>query len=347
MKVVIRCKNEGEVSKVKSLVSSCPNCSNIPYFCADLSEEEIMILTGEGIEVYNDTKISMCGVGLCDIKGGYITTGDVRRSINADKTGLNGSGVVIGVMDTGIDILHPDVGGNVISSIDVFGEGKEGDVMGHGTHVAGCITSIAPGAKLVSIRVFDEKGQGNLSSFIKGIDNAISQGVHIINYSGGDLDLGKIQDPLVNDLVSKHNIQMVCAAGNEHKSFVASPGSAVLSVCVGSVDNSGFKSRFSNVGNGKSFIKPDVSLFGEKILSSVSDKLDVMNCGYGVMTGTSMSTGFVTGLIAQAFQLKKFSRDELESAFSKSGSSVTKNNQLGWGVIDAVEFINSLGGTYG
>ena len=342
MKVVVRCKNSEEVIRVKSLVSSCTNCSNIPYFCADLSEEEITVLTNEGIEVYNDTKISMCSTGLCDIKGGYITTGDVRRSINADKTGLSGSGVIVGVMDTGIDIMHPDVGGSVIASIDTYGEGKEGDVMGHGTHVAGCITSIAPGARLVSIRVFDEKGQGNLSSFIKGIDAAITQKVHIINYSGGDLDLGKIQDPLVNDMTEKYGIIMISAAGNERKNVVSSPGSAIMSVCVGSVDNTGFKSGFSNTGNKNSFFKPDVSMFGEKILSSIGERMDSLNCGYGVMTGTSMSTGFVTGLIAQSFQLRKLSREQLENAFSKSGNSSMKNNVVGYGVIDAVEFINSI-----
>ena len=108
-----------------------------------------------------------------------------------DRHPLNGKGVRLAILDSGVDIEHPSLQGGVILSADLTGEGLHiaGD---HGTHVAGIVGSrsdkwpgFASGASLLNIKVFNSKQSGTRDNFLLGIDLALDNRAEIISFSGG------------------------------------------------------------------------------------------------------------------------------------------------------------------
>ena len=116
--------------------------------------------------------------------------------IEADKVwkyDINGSGVKVAVVDTGI-YPHEDLAGKIIAWKDfVNNETTPYDDNGHGTHVAGIIagneTGVAPGVSLIGVKVFNSEGYSNTSTVIEGFQWAAENGADIISYSGGALPM--------------------------------------------------------------------------------------------------------------------------------------------------------------
>ncbi len=110
---------------------------------------------------------------------------------------IDGTGVTVAVVDTGIDAEHPDLAGKVIGWADLV-NGREDpyDDHGHGTHCAGTIagsgaggiiTGVAPGADLIGIKVFSQEGSTSLSTVIEGFETAVLLGADVISFSGGTI----------------------------------------------------------------------------------------------------------------------------------------------------------------
>jgi len=130
------------------------------------------------------------------------------------NVGYNGSGIVVAVIDTGIDASHPDLQGKVIGWKDfVNNRTTPYDDNGHGTHVAGIIAStgaasdgkykgIAPGAKLVGVKVLNANGSGSVSTIIAGVDWVI-QHKDEYNISVINLSLGSSQSSDGTDALSQ------------------------------------------------------------------------------------------------------------------------------------------------
>ena len=116
--------------------------------------------------------------------------------IEADKVwkyGINGSGVKVAVVDTGI-FPHPDLANKIIAWKDFVNNITEPyDDNGHGTHVAGIIagnkTGVAPGVKLIGVKVFNKFGWTNVSTLIAGFQWAAEHGADVISYSGGAIPM--------------------------------------------------------------------------------------------------------------------------------------------------------------
>ena len=116
------------------------------------------------------------------------------HAVGADDTAFTGAGVVVAVVDTGIDASHPAFAGVTLIQKDFTGEGN-GDNNGHGTHCAGTIfgrpvngvpIGVAPGVtKAVIAKVLDANGSGSSESIVKGILWAVDQGAHVISMSVG------------------------------------------------------------------------------------------------------------------------------------------------------------------
>ena len=104
-----------------------------------------------------------------------------------------GKGVSVAVIDSGIDMDHPDLAGRVVDSVEarvdnkkvVFDPSEEGDSAGHGTACAGIIASIAPDVELHSIKVLGAGGLGDGMAFLAGLEWAIKQRYRVINLSLG------------------------------------------------------------------------------------------------------------------------------------------------------------------
>ncbi|MEU6200543.1 S8 family peptidase [Streptomyces sp. NPDC047061] len=234
------------------------------------------------------------------------------------KSGYNGKGVKIAVLDTGIDTTHPDLKDQVIESKNFSGAADATDHFGHGTHVAsiaagtgakshGKYTGVAPGAKILNGKVLDDTGSGDDSGILAGMEWAAAEGADIVNLSLGGYDTPEI-DPLeaeVNKLSTEKGILFAIAAGNEGPESIGSPGSAAAALTVGAVDGNDKLADFSSTGPAADgSIKPDVTAPGVDITAAaakgsvIDQEVGENPPGYLTISGTSMATPHVAGAAA-------------------------------------------------
>jgi len=153
--------------------------------------------------------------------------------------GSDGSGVMVAIIDSGVERDHPAVGGKLVRSVKVelaanpdddpvvLDDEDALDVVGHGTACAGIIHAIAPGADLVSVRVLGPDNRGKGIVFAAGLDWAIEHGAGVMNLSlssKSDALFGLFHD--LADRAYFANALLVCAAnnvpGNSYPSLFAS-----------------------------------------------------------------------------------------------------------------------------
>lgn len=160
---------------------------------------------------------------------------------------LTGKGVVIGMIDTGVDYKHNDLKGKVIGGYD-FLDNKEDpiDKDGHGTMVAGIIAAngaikgVAPEAKLIVYKIASGNRYVSTSEIISVMERAARDHVNILNISIGLDRIDEVIDRAVNNLVDKGIIVVTAAGNNGEKglSSINSPGSAMKAITVGATLNS-------------------------------------------------------------------------------------------------------------
>jgi len=161
------------------------------------------------------------------------------------QSGYDGSGIVISIIDTGIDLNHPDLDGQIIGGYDfVDNDEMPEDINGHGTQVAGIIASngnlkgIAPNSKILMYKVSEDGESVPSNLIIKAIEKSIEDGAHIINISLGVNQTNTKIDQAVNKAI-KNNIFVVTAAGNfgPELSTIGSPGINPNAITVGATFN--------------------------------------------------------------------------------------------------------------
>ncbi len=244
--------------------------------------------------------------------------------INAESLLNKGTGVGVAVIDTGIELSHPDLKANIIANKNCLSSTRNGnDDNGHGTHVAGTIAAlnngigvvgVAPEAKLIAVKVLNRNGSGTWSSVICGIDwvtaNAIKYKIKVANMSLGgsgvsDNNCGYTNnDPLHKAICRSRDagITYVVAAGNENKSaslsVPASYDDAVITVSaladsdgalggLGSPTPYGADDTFASFSNYGSVV--DLGAPGVDIYSTY------IGGGYATLSGTSMAAPHVSG----------------------------------------------------
>jgi subtilisin family serine protease len=208
-----------------------------------------------------------------------------------------GEDVKIAVLDTGIDLNHPDLASAIIESADFTGDGVE-DLNGHGTHCAGIIAArknnigfigVAPKSELIIGKVLSNQGRGSYEWIVKGINWAVEKGAEIISMSLGGSASNNSQYKAINMALAKGKF-IICAAGNEgslYQNSIGYPGRYGGVITVASHDQNGNRSGFSSHGG-----EIDVMAPGSNIWSTYK------NQGYAELSGTSMATPFVAGLAA-------------------------------------------------
>lgn len=273
-----------------------------------------------------------------------------------EEFGVDGSGVVVGHIDTGIDPSHPDLAGKVIAFRDFVDsdntQPKDGE--GHGTHTAGTIVGgdaggtavgVAPGAKLVVARVLDEKG-ANTFRLLRSMswmmnpdgDKSTDDAPAIGSNSWGSI-LGV--DPsfwLTVKSWRKAGIVPVFANGNEgpDPKTTGIPGGYPHSFAVGATTRREDIAYFSSRGPvrwlHKTYIKPDVSAPGQSVYSTRDGG------GYTTLSGTSMATPAVAGALALLYQkrpgLSVEAAERLLTRTARDKGAAGKDNDFGAGIID-------------
>ena len=161
------------------------------------------------------------------------------------QSGFDGSGIVVSIIDTGIDLNHPDLEGKIIGGYDfVDNDEMPEDTNGHGTQVAGIIAAngnlkgIAPNSKILMYKVSEDGESVPSNLIIKAIEKSIEDGADIINISLGINQTNTKIDQMVNKAV-KNNIFVVTAAGNfgPELSTIGSPGINPNAITVGATFN--------------------------------------------------------------------------------------------------------------
>lgn len=294
--------------------------------------------------------------------------------------GYNGSNVIVAVLDTGIDLFHDDLGGlNLSQDFSTFLEGVNFsqlkilshvnfaevnpfplDFHGHGTFVAGIIagengTGIAPGARLLNVKVLSDLGIGYWSWIISGIEWSATHGADVITLAF-DTQVwglpGLPSDPLntaINAVVEL-GVIVVTAAGDEGPAYlsIGSPGMALKSITVGAYDN--YKNQtWEHSGRGPTLdftTKPDILAPGINITSTKLTAFDlpinissifetssygtpISGTDYALANGTATSTAFVAGAIALLLQQNKFLDPEsLKIILQQTASTVDTGSDL-------------------
>jgi thermitase len=247
-----------------------------------------------------------------------------------------GTGVKIAILDTGVDYIHPDLAGRVDLGPDfVDNDDDPMDVQGHGTHVAGTaaagtddgfgIAGVAPGARILAVRVLDAEGAGNYSSVARGITYAADNGAKVINLSLGGPEPSIALREAIDYAASRGSI-VVCATGNESASSVAWPGRYDSCTAVGATDPTDQHAPFSNTGEGI-----DITAPGVQILSST------MGAQHDAWDGTSMATPHVSGVAALLMASGLSRKDALETivATARDLGRTGADTTFGAGRIDA------------
>ncbi|MFI6647835.1 S8 family peptidase [Streptomyces sp. NPDC050529] len=230
--------------------------------------------------------------------------------------GYTGKGVKVAVLDTGIDVNHPDFAGLIDGTVSfVPGEGVT-DVNGHGTHVASTIVGsgaasggdnkgVAPGADLFVGKVLSgAEGYGQDSWVMAGMQWAAESGADVVSMSLGDSYPTDGSDPMsqtVDALSAQYGTLFVIAAGNSGPESISAPGAAASALTVAATDKQDQLASFSSTGPlaHSGGMKPDIAAPGVDITAARSQEMTDGGEGlYRTLSGTSMATPHVAGAAA-------------------------------------------------
>lgn len=255
--------------------------------------------------------------------GGNNWGADLIKAPTAWNNGYTGQGIIVAVLDTGVDYNHQDLKNNIWSNakeiagngIDDDGNGYVDDVQGwnfdssnnnildnngHGTHVSGTIaaennsigvTGIAYNSKIMPVKVLDANGSGSYSSITKGIYYAVDNGANVINLSlGGNSCKDTLKSAI--EYASNKGVIVVMAAGNNSDALPSYPARYAYNsgIAVGAVDKNNNLADFSNRSGSQEITY--VTAPGVDVYSTIP------NDQYANYNGTSMAAPHIAGVVA-------------------------------------------------
>lgn len=257
-----------------------------------------------------------------------------------------GEGVTIAVLDTGVDPNHPDLAGNIVGGINFTSQnsGDFTDRQGHGTHCAGLVAGtdngrgvvgVAPRAKILAVKVLGDDGTGEVDWIVKGLLWAAER-ADVISMS-----LGTNQKPPESlheaiKQVTARDIPVIAAAGNE-ATGVGWPAAYEEVIAVTAISPTFDRAPFSNYGPEAEVAAPGV---------------DILSCWpggkYAVLSGTSMATPLVSGLVAlYVAHLKRSGQPVSLPALRQRLAEATvdlgqpgRDAQYGWGLVNAIKLVS-------
>lgn len=255
--------------------------------------------------------------------GGNNWGADLVKAPEVWAKGYTGQGVVVAVLDTGVDYNHDDLKSNIwTNSNEIADNGKDDDgngyvddvygwnfdsnnnntldVEGHGTHVSGTIagqnngfgvTGIAYDAKIMPVKVLDDEGRGNRTNIAEGIRYAVDHGANVINLSLGGSSSNDMMQTAI-EYASSKGVVVVMAAGNDGGFQPGYPARYAdkWGIAVGAVDKNNNMADFSNRAGTNPLTY--VTAPGVDVYSTVAGNQ------YASYSGTSMATPHVAGVVA-------------------------------------------------
>ncbi|MBK6013909.1 S8 family serine peptidase [Streptomyces sp. MBT53] len=280
------------------------------------------------------------------------------------KAGYDGTGVEVAVLDTGVDLGHPDLAGKIAGSESFVPDETVQDGFGHGTHVASTIVGsgaasggrykgVAPGARLLVGKVLDNTGSGQASWIIAGMEWAAHSGAKIVSMSLGGTASGPsdVLSETVDELSASTGTLFVIAAGNAGpgEQTVGTPGIADSALTVGAVDKSDQLASFSSRGPrlGDYAVKPEITAPGVSITAARAAGTTMpggtpVDDYYTTASGTSMATPHVAGAAALVVQAHPdWTGEQIKEALASTAKTNAVNSvfEQGDGRVDAVRAV--------
>lgn len=220
--------------------------------------------------------------------------------------------IVVAVIDTGVDSNHESLRPNMLpgynfkdNNTDSSDKTRPGGNPGHGTHCAGVVGAtglidggvigISPDVSIMPLKFLDESGQGDLYGGIRAIDYAIEKGAHIISASWGATISRQQAMPLIEAVkrADDAGIPFIAAAANDGRN---NDTTEVYPT------NAGWPNTISVAASGPNDEKPSWSNYGKKNVHLAAPGVNIMSTlpgnKYGNLSGTSMATPLVSGLVA-------------------------------------------------
>lgn len=209
-----------------------------------------------------------------------------------------GEKVKVAIVDTGIDLRHPDLKENLAGGYNALAPSRDpADDHGHGTHVAGIVAAreegrgvvgVAPASALYAVKVMDAQGVGYLSDLVEGLGWCVREGISLAN-----LSLGTMEDneTFREAVLAAHaaGVTLVAAAGNSgpREDTVNYPARYGQTIAVSAVDRSGRMPRFASRGAEVDLVAPGVDVFSTWPREA-----------YRSLSGTSMAAPHACGAAA-------------------------------------------------
>lgn len=262
-----------------------------------------------------------------------------------------GEGVKIAVLDSGVDLNHPDLKDNLLPGMNFINKNKKPqDDCSHGSHCSGImvaennaigVVGVAPKAKVIPVKVLDKKGNGNLEDVANGIRWATDNKADFVTMSLGSPVPLPILERAINYAEKKGTI-CICAAGNCGPSdAIFYPANYKNTIAVGSINANLTRSDFSATGN-LDFMAP-----GNDILSTVPPNW------YGVMSGTSQAAPFVAGICALLLSWVRNNKTNIQLKTAQDYKKILKTNTIpikgdnraflqGFGIIEPIKLLEWL-----
>ena len=253
-----------------------------------------------------------------------------------------GQGVLIAVIDTGIDQTHPEIAGAIAASFDAVASGEPPDR--HGTGIAGAIvahgrlTGVAPGAQLLAIRAFGNSGpdaEATTMTIVRSIEWATEQGARVINMS-----FAGTRDPLIaRSIAAAHHkgIVLVAAAGNAGPNSPALyPAADPNVIAVSATDVDDHVLAVANRGREVALAAPGVELL-----------LPAPGARYQMASGTSFAAAHVAGIAALLIARNpQLTPDLVRNALTTSARDLGpkgRDDDFGAGLADAYKAVLAAG----
>lgn len=268
---------------------------------------------------------------------------NIRHVHDEGVTGLN---VRVGIIDTGIDEEHSNTGQlrqSFVSAKD-FTNSRYGyyDSHGHGTHVAGVVSafdhSLATGSSLYIAKALGDDGSGSNTSVANAINWLVDEEVDIINMSLGSSSRSRLIGEAISRAASKGIISLA-ASGND-SGVIGWPARESSAFSVGAIDRNKSIAGFSNFGPNLDGVGPGVRI-----------RSLYCNGGYAVLSGTSMATPWMTGMLALRIEAERQAevqivdtvhafRSHLEATAEDLGPA-GRDPRYGYGVPDTARFLHT------
>jgi len=354
-------KRSGDIKRISKfwIDNSMAITANTSYLKTLVNRDDLASLElDEEIKLFDPVEVSNTNADSTEFTYGLRK---VRAAEVWNELGIDGTGVVVGVLDTGIDANHDDLAGRVIKTKDFvsnYADDAANDGHGHGTHCAGSIGGGATSGKAIGVapkvtflggKIFSDSGSTTREAIMNGMqwmtdpdgNPETNDFPRVVSNSWG----GPMGTHWVEIMSTWHamGIAPVFAAGNSgpRPGTVGAPGAYKEAITIGATDSQDRIARFSSRGpvtfQGETYIKPDVSAPGVDVYSAKPGG------GYQLMSGTSMATPHVAGVVALMLQADpdlpvERIREILYDTSVDFGDPGMDNN-FGMGRVDAYEAV--------